>query len=135
MKSWSTQIDTFKIKVFLDTNILCYLVDNTYPALTSFIDTLNKLPVVDIISSDFVLTEFIGVRKQEHYLRRALEYAKSQDITINFSSLIKNNKRFSIPGSDFTVLKSQIKKAVKDDEETILLSLVLNSAVVLIKHY
>lgn len=72
MKSWSTQIDTFKIKVFLDTNILCYLVDNTYPALTSFIDTLNKLPVVDIISSDFVLTEFIGVRKQEHYLRCAL---------------------------------------------------------------
>lgn len=33
--------------------------------------------------------------------------------------MIKNNKRFSIPGSDFTVLKSQIKKAVKDDEETI----------------
>lgn len=116
MESWSSQIDTFKIKIFLDTNILCYLVDNTYPALNQFIERLGEIPLVDLISSEFVLTEFVGVRKQEHYFREALKKGEKNGIQINFSSLIKNNKRYDIPNLSFDNLKEEIYDAVKFDE-------------------
>lgn len=119
MESWSSQIDKFKIKVFLDTNILCYLVDETYPALNLFIKELGEMPMVDIISSEFVLTEFIGVRKQEHYFREAIKKGEIDDIQINFASLIKNNKRYDIPRLPFTTLKDSIYAAVKADESKI----------------
>lgn len=119
MESWSSQIDKFKIKVFLDTNVLCYLVDNTYPALTQLISELGKMPIVDLISSEFVLTEFIGVRKQEHYFREALKRAEIEKIKIDFSSLLKYNKRYEIPHLGFDVLKTEIYNAVKADEKAI----------------
>lgn len=41
MESWSqTPIKDFKVSFFLDTNILCYLVDSTYPNLNKFIRRL-----------------------------------------------------------------------------------------------
>lgn len=119
MESWSSQIDKLKIKVFLDTNILCYLVDNTYPALNELITQLGKMSIVDLISSEFVLTEFIGVRKQEHYFREALKKAEKEGIQLNFSSLLKHNKEYDIPHLGFDILKDEIYNAVKADENTI----------------
>lgn len=119
MESWSASLDSFKVKVFLDTNILCYLVDNTYPALTSFIKTLSGMPVVDLISSEYVLAEFIGVRKQENYFREALKEAKNQNITLNLSSFLKYNKRYEIPNLEYSVVQNAVNTAVKQDERAI----------------
>ena len=119
MESWSASLDSFKVKVFLDTNILCYLVDNTYPALTSFIKTLSEMPVVDLISSEYVLAEFIGVRKQENYFQEALKEAKKQNITLNLSSFLKYNKRYDIPNLKYDTLQEAVNCAVTNDERSI----------------
>lgn len=119
MESWSASLDSFKVKVFLDTNILCYLVDNTYPALTSFIKTLSEMPVVDLISSEYVLAEFIGVRKQENYFQEALKEAKKQNITLNLSSFLKYNKRYDIPNLKYDTLQEAVNNAVQKDERAI----------------
>ncbi len=67
MDKWSSPVEEFRINIFLDTNILVFLLDNTYPALTGFIKTLSEMSVVQLYSSEYVLSELIGLRKKERY--------------------------------------------------------------------
>ena len=120
MESWShTPIKDFKVSFFLDTNILCYLVDNTYPNLNKFIDYLGNIPFSDIISSDYVLLEFIGTRKREHYLREVLKSGEQDGQKVNLSSLLKFHNQYSAPEVDFTSIIPQIKESVDSDENKI----------------
>jgi hypothetical protein len=70
MKEWSIKqpFDTWRIKIYLDTNILIFLSDNSYTGLK---DTLNYLlsknTFVDLISSQYALFEYLENRKKIHY--------------------------------------------------------------------
>ena len=55
------------IDIFLDTNILRYLVENTYPLFTQFYTELQKSPFVRFVSAEFCLYEFIMHRKIIYY--------------------------------------------------------------------
>ena len=60
MKSWSQDcLGRMKAVLFLDTNILSYLVDNTYPQLTNIITNFKDTSVVNLISSEFCQLEFV----------------------------------------------------------------------------
>ena len=63
----SARSERFQINFFLDTNILCYLIDNTFPTLTAFIKALKEMPVVQLYSSEYVLAELFEVRKKEDF--------------------------------------------------------------------
>lgn len=120
MESWSqTPIKDFKVSFFLDTNILCYLVDSTYPNLNKFINYLGNNPFSDVISSDYVLLEFIGIRKREHYLRAVLKKGEQDGQSVNLSSLLKFHNQYSAPEVDFISIIPQIKESVDHDEEEI----------------
>lgn len=113
-------VQGFKLKIFLDTNILCYLVDETYDALQLFIKKLSQIPIVDLVSSEYVLLEFIGVRKQENYFQEALKKANSSGKTISISSFLKYNKRYDIPNFPYESLKQVIAENITKEESTII---------------
>lgn len=115
MENWSAQLEKFKINFFLDTNILCYLIDNTYPSLTTFIGELAKMPIVSLYSSEYVLSEFIGVRKQEGYFQEALSRSNNGGAHINLASFINNNKKFDIPNYPYRDLADSVKARVESD--------------------
>ncbi len=120
METWSAQLEKFKINFFLDTNILCYLVDNTYPALTAFIKALKEMPVVQLYSSEYVLAELFEVRKKENYFHEVLDRSKKDGKFINISSFIKYNKRYAIPDYEYKGdLAEAVKNKVNEDIERI----------------
>ena len=82
MEKWSAQLEKFTINFFVDTNILVYLVDETRPTLTAFIKALSETPVVSLYASDYVFSEFIGVRKQENYFQSVIEKAREEGICV-----------------------------------------------------
>lgn len=97
MEKWSAKLEKFSINFFLDTNILVYLIDNTYPALTGFIKTLVNMPVVSLFTSEYVLAELVEVRKKEDYYQEVIKQSKKDKRYINLSSFITHNKRYDIP--------------------------------------
>lgn len=107
--------DNFRIKIALDTQILAYLVDKTYPNLYLFIEELSKSSFVDIICSRFAIYEFVGIRKVEHYLRCLVDEATKNGITPNFSSALKYKNEFDIPEMPYSKVFSKIKKAVENE--------------------
>lgn len=110
----------FQINFFLDTNILCYLIDNTYPTLTAFIKALKEMPVVQLYSSEYVLAELFEVRKKEDYFHEVWERANKDGKFINISSFIKYNKRYEIPDYEYQGdLAEAVKKKVDEDVERI----------------
>lgn len=111
MEKWSAQLEKFNINFFLDTNILCYLIDDTYPALTSFVKALSDMPVVRLYSSEYVLAELFEVRKKENYFHEVLERSKKDGKFINISSFIKYNKRYAIPDYEY---QDDLAATVKD---------------------
>lgn len=116
----SARSEKFQINFFLDTNILCYLIDNTFPTLTSFIKALREMPVVQLYSSEYVLAELFEVRKKEDYFHEVLERAKNDGKYINISSFIKYNKRYEIPDYEYEGdLAEAVKKRVDEDIEII----------------
>ena len=115
----SNGVQGFKLKIFLDTNILCYLVDETYDTLQLFIRKLSQIPIVDLVSSEYVLLEFIGVRKQENYFQEALKQANSIGKIISISSFLKYNKRYDIPNFPYESLKHVIAENIIKEESTI----------------
>jgi hypothetical protein len=122
MKSWSDipVHEEFCIKFFLDTNLLVYLIDSTYPRLNDFINILNNSPFARIISSRYVIFEFVGARKREHYFRIAAKNSESTpDGNINFSSLFKFRDQFDNPNAVFKDEIKNIKKAVNEEIERI----------------
>ncbi len=113
MEHWSDSpvIEDFKIKYFLDTNILVFLIDDTYSGITKAFDILNNLEFVDLVSSKFVIFEFVGVRKKEHYLRICVD-----DYNVNISTLLNTGtKGFNIPEVDYEDVKQKIKDLVEDE--------------------
>jgi hypothetical protein len=107
--------DNLRIKVALDTQILAYLVDNTYPNLTLFIKTLSECPFVDIVCSRFAIYEFIGVRKLEHYLRSLVDETKKKGGDVNFSSAIKYKSEFDSPELKYIDAFSRVKVEVEKE--------------------
>ena len=115
MERWSAQLEKFTINFFVDTNILVYLVDDKYPSLTSFIKALSETPVVGLYASEYVLSEFIGVRKQEVYFQAVIDKSRQEGKTINLSEFLRHNKTYEIKDYDYDSLKDVVKQKV--DEE------------------
>jgi len=119
MAEWTTSIpEQLRVKLFLDTNVLSYLVDNTYPSLTKFITVLGDSPMCDLISSKYVIHEFMGIRKREHYLRKQVELDEDGRV-LNISSLIRFKDSWSVPGKDFIDLKKEVEEDVESDIDKI----------------
>ena len=116
MKSWSQDcLGRMKAVLFLDTNILSYLVDNTYPQLTNIITNFKDTSVVNLISSEYCQLEFVGIRKREHYLREVIKNASDNDKIINCSSLLKNHNQFDCREVQFEEILPNIRSAVNND--------------------
>lgn len=116
MKSWSQDcLGKMKAVLFLDTNILSYLVDETYPLLTRMISDFRDTCVIDLISSEYCQLEFVGIRKREHYLRSVIKKASEDYKTINCSSLLKYHNQFECREIDFHTILPDIRSAVNED--------------------
>ena len=103
------------IKVALDTNILSYLLDGTYPNLNKFIKALSEAGLVDLFCSQFVIYELIEVRKLEHYIRKIHHKTTAGGIQMNFSSVLKYRKDWSSPELDYTEIFEDISLLVEND--------------------
>ncbi|MFZ4454938.1 MAG: hypothetical protein ACOYOT_01825 [Bacteroidales bacterium] len=120
METWSRPpLEEYEINFFVDTNILSYLVDNTYPLLNDFLNELRSISLVNLISSEYVLLEFLGIRKREHYIRESLSSFQSSGKRINVSSLLKYHNQYSLPEIDFHELLPEIKKKIDGEKESI----------------
>lgn len=127
MEAWSdSPVENFKIKFFLDTNILAFLVDGSYTGLTAAISLFNSIGFVDLVSSNYVIFEFCGIRKKEHYLRFALSSLKTPAGYVNVSSLLRYKDGYSVQDVDFYSLQPQIKQAVEQDLEKIAVDFNIN---------
>lgn len=118
MENWSDKqvIQDFKVRFFLDTNILVYLIDGTHSGLTNALDFLNKSEFADLVSSKFVIFEFVGIRKREHYLKLAV----STNPKVNISTLLAyGSKGFDVDDIDYYSLQPTIKKNVEKEIEDI----------------
>lgn len=113
--------DHLRIKVALDTQILAYLVDNTYPNVTKFIKKLSESPYVDLVCSRFAIYEFIGVRKLEHYLRCLVDHTTKNGGKLNLSSAIKFKSDFEAPELKYLDTFEKVKEEVEKE-----LSLIYN---------
>lgn len=111
--------DRFRIKFYLDTNILAYLVDNTYSGLTNTINYLKESDFADLVSSKYVIFEFVGIRKREYYLRQVVANSSSGTTQVNMSSLLKYKDDFSAPEVEFNSVKAEIKQKVMQELEDI----------------
>lgn len=109
--------DNLRIKIVLDTQILAYLVDNTYPSLTLFVKTLSESPFVDIECSRFAIYEFIGIRKLEHYLRCLIKETEKKGGRVNFSSALKYKGDFNseVKYIDaYEIIKSEVERELNE---------------------
>lgn len=110
----------FRIKFYLDTNILAYLVDNTYSGLTQTINYLKDSEFADLVSSKYVIFEFVGIRKREHYLQKVLDKSKSSvSGRVNLSSLLKYKDNFNAPEVKFEDVQADIKNTVEAELQSI----------------
>lgn len=107
------------IKVVLDTNVLCYLLDNTYPNLNKFIEALNESDFVELFCSQFVIYELIEVRKLEHYLRKIHKKTTSEGGQMNFSAVLKYRKNWSAAELDYGDIYTDIMALVESDIQKI----------------
>lgn len=103
------------IKVALDTNILSYLLDDTYLDLTFFINELNSYEFVELQFSKFVVYELIGIRKLEHYLRKINKKGEQDGKTVNFSSALNYRKKWNAPELEFKDCYKDVKSEVENE--------------------
>ena len=120
MEAWSDEpLGTFRIKFFLDTNILSDIVNKTYSGLNIAVGELKKCNFVDLVSSRFVIFEFIDVRKKILYLgevNRIKGRVKSKDPTI----LIRYKEHFEKSEVNFEAYKNVIKTQIESELEIII---------------
>ena len=129
MQTWSDNPihPNFSIKFFIDTNILVYLVDGTYQSLTDFIDLAKDCKFIELVSSKYVIFEFIGVRKREHYLRKVVATSKlSASGEINFSSLLNYQNKFEAPEVTFEAVIPNIKNDIERELQVIATGYLIN---------
>lgn len=119
MEKWSAQLEKFTINFFVDTNILVYLVDGTRPTLTAFIKALSESPVVELYASEYVFSEFIGVRKQENYYQEVINKSRKEGKRVNLSEFIRHNKAYEIKDYDYDTLKDVVKQKVDEEIERV----------------
>lgn len=122
LQSWSSNPvhPSFSLKLFLDTNILSYIVDGTYPSLNRFLSLLRETGFVQLVTSRYVIFEFVGIRKREHYLRKVADSSKKlMTGEVNFSSLLRYQNSFGAPNVSFDDIALQIKKSVDEEIELI----------------
>lgn len=107
------------IKVALDTNILSYLLDNTYPNLNKFLKTLKDSGLVDLFCPQFVIYELIEIRKLEHYIRKVHNKTTAAGGMMNFSSVLKYRKDWSAAELDYGEIFEDIITLVEGDIQEI----------------
>ena len=107
--------DNFRIKIALDTQILAYWIDKTYPNLCLFIKELSQSPFVDIVCSRFAIYEFVGIRKVEHYLRCLVYKPTENGATPNLSSALKYKNEFNNPEIRYLEVSSEIKEKIEEE--------------------
>lgn len=105
----------FKIKIAIDTQILAYLIDKSYPQLNLFFKCLNDCPFVDITCSRFATYEFLEIRKQEHYLRKIHSKANASGSIMNFSSVLRYKRSWSATELPYDVVFEDVKLLVEDE--------------------
>lgn len=110
----NTKASNFRLNIALDTNIIAYLVDNTYPKLTAFINVIKEYDLVEIEFPGFAQYEFIGIRKLEHYLRCLIKLNTSKT-QVNLSSALKYKNQFNAPELHYNEAEEQIKQFVDKD--------------------
>jgi len=108
-------MSNYSIKIALDTQILAYLIDSTFPSLNDFISELTESPQIELICSRFVTYEFIGIRKHEHYLRTIHQTSNSKGGIMNFSSALKYKSGWSSPELNYSDTYEVIKDTVEKD--------------------
>lgn len=108
-------IDHFRIKFFLDTNILTYLIDNSFSGLSKALEYFKNCIFTDLISSHYVIFEFVGIRKREHYQRDVLAKNSEQDSSVSASSLSREIDEFNCPVVRFADVKLTIEEKVRDE--------------------
>lgn len=121
MEKWSDYpTENYKIKIFLDTNILACLIDETHSALTESIKFLSHSDFVKLASSIYVAFEFVGIRKREHYLRKVIENSKStRKGHSNYSTLFNIKDSFRSDDLDFLSVNEEIRKAIESEIDII----------------
>jgi hypothetical protein len=74
MEYWTTRLGSeFSIDIYLDTNILEYLVSNKYPSLTKLFDELVLYPeFITLKTTNYVVFEFCEVRKRYYFSNLAI---------------------------------------------------------------
>lgn len=116
MKEWSQPChNKLTASIFLDTNILSYLLDQSYPALTSLVTFFSQKCCVKLVSSDFCQLELVGIRKREHYLRAVIEKANANNVLVNCSSLLKYHNQYNCVEIDFQQVLPTIRQKVDED--------------------
>ncbi|WP_445735302.1 hypothetical protein [Mariniflexile sp.] len=103
---------TFKIKIALDTQLLAYLIDESYPSFNRFYDCLKNSPFVDIVCSRFVTFEYIGIRKLEHYLHKVYSSSAGK---MNLSSALQYRRDFKAPELDYESCFEDVKKEIEQE--------------------
>jgi hypothetical protein len=119
MEAWSDQpLSPFRIKFFLDTNILSDIVDGTYSGLNIAIEYLKNSLFTDLISSRYVVFEFIDVRKKLLYLD---EVNKAKGITKRHdaNSIIRYKEHFERAEVDFHAFKTGMQSQIENELATI----------------
>ncbi|MFM9905452.1 MAG: hypothetical protein ACKVQJ_12890 [Pyrinomonadaceae bacterium] len=118
MRDWSdTSIhQDFVLKVFCDTNVLVYLVDHTYERLNDLIKLMGESPFLRVVSSEFALFEFVGVRKREHFLRSVVEHPnENADYKLNYLGLMKGLDQFKTIDPTFDEVVEPLRDAVNKE--------------------
>lgn len=104
----------FRVRLFLDTNILIYLVDeNSFDNLKNAIQFLSSSDFVDLVTSHYALIEFIQIRKQEHYLRKLV------DAKINLTTAFNYHKKFDAKEINFNDIIDEIQYNIKQEIESL----------------
>jgi hypothetical protein len=103
------------IKIALDTQILSYLLDNTYESLSILIKELNSYDFVEIEYSKFVVYELIGIRKLEHYLRKINRKSEEAGKIVNISSALNYRKKWNAPELEYKNCYKDVKEDVENE--------------------
>jgi hypothetical protein len=124
-KDWSDSAKhpAFSTVFFLDSNLLVHLIEETHPALTYFVNYLNKSDFARLISSEYAIFEFTQARKREHYFKlAATKYKKTPRNKINFGEMLKDfvSKEFDIKLIPYAEVHSIIRRRVRADEQKLL---------------
>jgi len=107
--------ERFRVKLYLDTNILVYLVDDSYSGVTKAFEYLKQSKFADLLSSRYVIFEFVEVRKREHFFRKVLSSSQKP----NVSSLLKYKDDYKSQDIEYISVKDDINTVVFQELESI----------------